>query len=237
MEGYQTNPSFSIMKMDAFYRFQELVVEQGFRIRNQNESVAEYTRNYYDCLDRDFEHVSKEDRALTLSLSETVRWWTKAADISDAVLQELGEKEVMIEAFDKVQKLFKGREWLQQGRGLYPYNDDRYKEEVKYMWEEFKEIKSHTWENIKTKTFEYREKIIADFKDKRTGFLRQDESCHWYIVPADEIEDFDRLNKLVSEDFKDTDEWYELLDEFNEKYSQYMTSGGIGNVKVLIEKT
>lgn len=79
------------------------------------------------------------------------------------ILEELGEKEVMIQAFDKVRQLFEKRSWIMEGRGNYPYNDDRYKEEVRNLYDEFDSLKKDVWANIKTKTFEYREKIIADY--------------------------------------------------------------------------
>lgn len=74
------------------------------------------------------------------------------------------EKEIMMQAFDKVRKIFESRSWIMDGRGCYPYNDDRYKEEVRYLYDEFEEIKNDTWKNIKSKSFEYRNIIIEDYK-------------------------------------------------------------------------
>lgn len=88
----------------------------------------------------------------------------QSSAVSDEILQELGEKEVMIAAFAKIMNAFKLRDWIMQGRGCYPYNDDRYKEEVRYLYDEIEKIENDTWKNIKTKTFEYREKIIAEYK-------------------------------------------------------------------------
>lgn len=79
------------------------------------------------------------------------------------VSQDAHEKEVMMQAFDKVRRLFEGREWIMEGRGSYPYNDDRYKEEVRYMYDEFDQLQKDTWANIKSKSVEYREKIIAEY--------------------------------------------------------------------------
>lgn len=97
----------------------------------------------------------------------------KQPDISEDVLQELGEKEVMIIAFDKVRKMFDLRSWIMQSRGSYPYDDDRYKEEVRYLFDEFDALQKGVWKNIKTKTFEYRDKIIEDYK-KSTVNERKD---------------------------------------------------------------
>jgi hypothetical protein len=80
------------------------------------------------------------------------------------LMQEIGEKEVLVEAFDKVRKLFAGRTWLMEGRGLYPYDDDQYKLEVRWMFDEFEKIKNRTWNNIRTKTFEYKQKLIAEYE-------------------------------------------------------------------------
>ncbi len=73
------------------------------------------------------------------------------------------EVEVLVQAFDAVRKVFEGREWIMQGRGNYPYDDDRYKEEVRYMYNEFEKIRKDTWANVKSKSVDYRKKIIADF--------------------------------------------------------------------------
>jgi hypothetical protein len=80
-----------------------------------------------------------------------------------AVSQDAHEKEVMMKAFDKVRDLFEKRSWIMEGRGSYPYNDDRYKEEVRYMYDEFDALFKDTWANIKSKSFEYRQQIIAQY--------------------------------------------------------------------------
>lgn len=77
--------------------------------------------------------------------------------------QDAHEKEIIMQAFDKVRQIFEGRQWVMEGRGSYPYNDDRYKEEVRYMYDEFDEVAKDTWANIKSKSVEYREKIIAEY--------------------------------------------------------------------------
>lgn len=78
-------------------------------------------------------------------------------------ISDADEKEVMMKAFDKVRRIFQGREWIMEGRGSYRYDDDRYKEEVRYMYDEFDALYQDTWNNIKSKTFEYRNKIVADY--------------------------------------------------------------------------
>jgi len=97
----------------------------------------------------------------------------KAASITQgAVTKDAHEKEVMMKAFDKVRQIFESRSWIMEGRGSYPYNDDRYKEEVRYMYDEFDALFKDTWANIDSKSFEYRQRIISEYL-KETGSQRQ----------------------------------------------------------------
>lgn len=79
------------------------------------------------------------------------------------VSQDAHEKEIMMKAFDRVRKLFELRSWIMEGRGSYPYDDDRYKEEVRYLYEEFDALQNDTWANIQSKSFQYRQQIISDY--------------------------------------------------------------------------
>lgn len=93
------------------------------------------------------------------------------------------EREALIKAFDAVRKEFKGRTWLMEGRGCYPYNDDRYKEEVRYIMDVFNQINSDLWRQIKSKTFEYRnaiEKPLLDRIDKLEEQLNEMEKDKEY---------------------------------------------------------
>lgn len=76
------------------------------------------------------------------------------------------EREAVIKAFDLIRKEFKGRTWLMEGRGRYPYNDDRYKEEVRYIMDAFNEINHSLWKQIKSKTFEYKNAIERPLLEK-----------------------------------------------------------------------
>lgn len=102
-------------------------------------------------------------------LSEIEEETTRLKAELEEVKEELGEKEVMINAFDKIQKLFAGYKWLHEGRGMYRYDDDRYKLEVKNLMDAFNTIRDDTWGNIKTKTFEYHKKIIKDYVALKAG--------------------------------------------------------------------
>ena len=81
----------------------------------------------------------------------------------EQISQDAHEKEVMMRAFDKVRQIFERRQWIIEGRGSYPYNDDRYKEEVRYMYNDFDQLFKDTWANIKSKSIEYRKAIIAEY--------------------------------------------------------------------------
>jgi len=79
------------------------------------------------------------------------------------VSKDAHEKEIMMQAFSKLKAMFEAREWIMEGRGSYPYNDDRYKQEVRYLFDEFNAIWKDTWNNIESKSVEYRKKIIAEY--------------------------------------------------------------------------
>jgi hypothetical protein len=100
-------------------------------------------------------------------------FWRARALAAEKELQELKagqglgndahEKEIIMQAFEKVTQLFEGRTWIMDGRGSYPYNDDRYKEEVRYMYDEFEAIRKDTWANIHSKSVDYRKQIIVQY--------------------------------------------------------------------------
>jgi hypothetical protein len=80
------------------------------------------------------------------------------------LMQEIGEKEVLASAFDKVRGLFESREWITQGRGPYAFDDEEYRKEVQYLLDDFNKIQEETWRNIRTKTFEYKQKLIKSYE-------------------------------------------------------------------------
>lgn len=92
-----------------------------------------------------------------------ILYWLREVPNMEELMNSADEREVMAQAFEKVRKLFAGREWLMEGRGNYPYNDDGYKEEVRYMMDEFNKIKSELWRNVKSKTADYRQRIIKEY--------------------------------------------------------------------------
>lgn len=74
--GIPDEPEVFLNEKSAFRKFQELVVEQGFRKRTKNETLADYCNQYYDSLDRDPETMEQEKNNLP-DPDDTVRWWTK----------------------------------------------------------------------------------------------------------------------------------------------------------------
>lgn len=80
--------------------------------------------------------------------------------------QAMDEREVLIKGYDAIRKLFKSRDWLMEGRGCYPYNDDRYKQEVRYIMDAFNEINKNVWRDIKSKTFEYKKAVEKPLLEK-----------------------------------------------------------------------
>lgn len=57
----------------------------------------------------------------------------------------------------------------------------------------------------------------------------QDDSGHWYVIPADMKEEFHQLLEKV------TDEDYDAQDAFNEKFSGYRTGGDLNLVQLYAE--
>ncbi len=90
---------------------------------------------------------------------------TQEKDKEIAELKEArDEREELIKAFDAIRMEFEGRKWLMEGRGNYRYDDEKYKEEVRYIMDAFNEINGNLWRKIKSKTFEYRNSIESPLK-------------------------------------------------------------------------
>jgi len=66
------------------------------------------------------------------------------------------------------------------------------------------------------------------------GYLRQDESSHWYLVPSDKVGDFDALTSQIERYEEYTDKWGELVNKFIDDFDKYRTGGGVSHLKVLI---
>lgn len=150
-----------------------------------------------------------------LIIDHVERYIRPASQPSSALVEneinDADEKEVMMQAFDKVRQLFESRSWIMEGRGSYRYDDDRYKEEVRYLFDEFDQLQKDTWKNIKSKSFEYRNKIIADYKASPLSAGEQNEGYD--------------LEKLY--------EW--LMDENRKQAQTYFTASMARNIAKEIE--
>ena len=54
----------------------------------------------------------------------------------------------------------------------------------------------------------------------------QDNSCHWYVVPIDLVDQF--YKDMQDEDFVDSG-------KFDDKYGKYMTGGGLNLIQLYAE--
>ena len=68
-------------------------------------------------------------------------------------------------------------------------------------------------------------KFETSFNGKKVKAV-QDDSCHWYLIPNDLLEEFDKDNQ--NESMADSG-------EFDTKYGQYRTGGSLNNVQLYIE--
>ena len=68
------------------------------------------------------------------------------------------------------------------------------------------------------------------------GNLRRDESCHWYLIPIDKVAEHDDLAAKIDKAGEGSDEWYDLIGDYEVKFSKYMLGGGVGDLKVVIEE-
>lgn len=141
-----------------------------------------------------------------------------ASIVNENLLQELGEKEVMIKTFADIQDMFENRYWIMEGRGCYPYDDDRYKEEMRYLYDDFCKLKKDVWENIKTKTFEYRDKIIANYKK---SIVNEKDN-----IPADfkQVTGHDSSKEMIAYE-KGREDEQQVITEWIEKWDGSTNSG------------
>ena len=65
----------------------------------------------------------------------------------------------------------------------------------------------------------------------RPVYVTQDESGHWYVIPAGLEEEFSRLEEAII----DLDYDQDMIDMFELKFAKYRTGGGINNVQLFAE--
>jgi hypothetical protein len=146
-------------------------------------------------------YSSGNEKELFIQLCESihVEWICESPNEQpiEQISQDAHEKEVMMRAFDKVRQIFEMRSWIMEGRGSYPYNDDRYREEVRYMYNEFDELHKNTWANIKSHSSEYRQAIIAEYLKREQ---KENEA-----VAVDEL--WDEHSEMIDDDIDSLSRW------------------------------
>lgn len=54
------------------------------------------------------------------------------------------------------------------------------------------------------------------------NYNRRDDDGHRYAIPEDQLLDFDTLQTAIEDSDWLSDQWYDLITEFNDKFHQYM---------------
>lgn len=66
--------------------------------------------------------------------------------------------------------------------------------------------------------------------------LLQDESSHWYIVPQELWDDWEGLIGAIYSTEEFSDEWYSLIDDFNNMFSKYMVGRRLSNYQLFVSQ-
>lgn len=67
-------------------------------------------------------------------------------------------------------------------------------------------------------------------------YIRQDESGHDYLIPVDRIKEYDKLSILIDSEPEHSPNWYVLIEEFIDSFSQYGVNGSINNIKFYVDE-
>lgn len=67
------------------------------------------------------------------------------------------------------------------------------------------------------------------------GRLRRDEDGHWYLIPFDMVDNFDSLERDIDEVHGDLDKQRELVNIFDDSFSQYRLNNGVEALSVVME--
>jgi hypothetical protein len=70
----------------------------------------------------------------------------------------------------------------------------------------------------------------------RFGYLRHDDSGHDYVIPEDDVGEFDSLMDRSYEVAAESDEWYDICDEIDSRFGQYRVGGYIHDMKIVLEE-
>lgn len=55
----------------------------------------------------------------------------------------------------------------------------------------------------------------------KKGQLRQDDHSHWYLIPVDKIEAFEKLCFRIGDLDYYNEEWHDAVAEFEKEYNQH----------------
>ena len=67
------------------------------------------------------------------------------------------------------------------------------------------------------------------------GYLRQDSDSHWYLIPENTRYEFAGMMDKIYQLDEGLDEWEDAIDDFITKFGKYRLSGGITDLKILME--
>lgn len=69
-------------------------------------------------------------------------------------------------------------------------------------------------------------------EELRPVMALQDESSHWYVIPAEMHDEWYRLNAIMDDGEEGQVAFEKAEDRFIELFSQYMTGGGLNNIQL-----
>lgn len=72
---------------------------------------------------------------------------------------------------------------------------------------------------------------------EKFGYLRQDNSSHWYLIPEENLGLFDKLNVdwASADGWESIDEWAkfeEISNRINDEFGKYRLGGGVENLRI-----
>jgi len=114
------------------------------------------------------------DATLFNTIVKAVKYGLQNKSLPDELRNAADERGVLMKAISDIRNLFEKRTWIMEGRGSYLYYDDRYKEEVRNLYDEFDVVIKNVFLNIKSKTFEYKERILKENSDPKYLQLKKD---------------------------------------------------------------
>lgn len=70
-----------------------------------------------------------------------------------------------------------------------------------------------------------------------TGYFRQDDSGHWYLIPEEHVKDYDKLNEYLQDGAGfENNAFYDACAEFDQKFGEFKIDGPYDlKVKTIVE--